>query len=104
MSYVVAQQTNEIGVRMALGATGMNILGMVFRRGMTPAISGLLVGLAGSYGLARLLQALVFGVTATDPATFAGIPLALVAAAALAVYIPARRAVKIEPMTALRCE
>jgi putative ABC transport system permease protein len=104
MSYVMAQQTNEIGVRMALGATGMNILGMVFRRGMTPAISGLLVGIAGSYGLARLLQALVFGVTATDPATFAGIPLALVAAAALAVYIPARRAVKIEPMTALRCE
>jgi putative ABC transport system permease protein len=104
MSYVVAQQTNEIGVRMALGATAMNIMGMMFRRGMTPAISGLVVGLAGSYGLARLMAALVFGVTATDPATFAGIPLALAAAAALAVYIPARRAVKIEPMAALRCE
>jgi len=104
MAYLVSEQTHEIGIRMALGAPRENVLGMVFRRGMLTAAAGLAAGLAAAYALARLMASLVWGVAATDPATFIGITLALVAAAALAIYIPARRAMHIDPIVALRYE
>ncbi|MGB7759009.1 MAG: ABC transporter permease [Bryobacteraceae bacterium] len=104
MSYLVSQQTRDIGVRVALGASRPSVLGMVFRRGMVTVIGGLAVGLIAAYAMARLLALLIFGVPASDLATFLGIPLVLLAAAALAIYIPARRATGIDPMTALRYE
>jgi predicted permease len=104
MAYLVNEQTHEIGIRMALGASRGNVLQMVFRRGLTTALGGIGIGLAMSYGMARLMAALLWGVSAGDPLTFAGIPLALGAAAALAIYIPARRAVQTDPMVALRSD
>jgi putative ABC transport system permease protein len=104
MAYLVSEQTHEIGIRMALGAPRENVLGMVFRRGMLTAATGLAAGLVAAYALARLMASLVWGVTATDPATFIGIAAALAAAAALAIYIPARRAMHIDPIVALRYE
>jgi ABC-type antimicrobial peptide transport system permease subunit len=79
-------------------------MGMLFRRGIATAGAGLVLGLAAAVAMARLLASLLFGVGADDLATFIGIPLALAAAASLAIYIPARRAVRIDPMDALRCE
>jgi len=104
MSYLVSQQTHDIGVRVALGASRPSVLAMVFRRGMVTVVAGMAVGLAAAYAVARLLALLIFGVPASDPATFIGIPLVLLAAAALAIYIPARRATAIDPMVALRYE
>jgi putative ABC transport system permease protein len=104
MAYLVSEQTHDIGIRMALGAPRENVLGMVFRRGMLTAATGLAAGLAAAFALAKLMASLVWGVTATDPATFLGIALALAAAAALAIYIPARRAMHIDPIVALRYE
>jgi len=104
MSYMVSEHTRDIGIRVALGASRGSILGAVFRRGLLVTGAGLAVGLPVAYGLARLLASLIFGVTATDAATFLGIPVALIAAAALAIYLPARRAIKIDPIVALRYE
>jgi putative ABC transport system permease protein len=104
MAYVVSEQTHEIGIRLALGAARQNVLLMVFRRGMLTAAVGLAVGLPAAFGFARLMASLVYGVSATDPVTFAGITLALVAATALAVYVPAQRAMRIDPIVALRYE
>jgi putative ABC transport system permease protein len=104
MAYLVSEQTREIGIRMALGAERRNVLGMIFRRGMITVAAGLGVGLPVAWVFARLMSSLVFGVTAGDPATFVGIPLALIAAAALAIYVPARRAMHIDPIVALRYE
>jgi putative ABC transport system permease protein len=104
MAYLVSEQVHEIGVRMALGASTGSVLGMIFRRGLAATAIGLAVGMAAAYGFARLLASLIFGVSATDAATFVGIPLTLIASAALAIYLPARRAVRIDPMVALREE
>ncbi len=104
MAYMVSEQTHEIGIRMALGAEHQNVLGMIFRRGFFTIAAGLVVGLPLSFGFARLMASLIYGVTANDPFTFTAIPLALIAAAALAIYIPARRATKIDPIVALRYE
>lgn len=103
-AFVISGQTHEIGIRMALGATRRKVFGMLFRRGMLPASAGLVIGLIPAYGLARLMRAMVFGVSAVSPAVFLGIPLVLAGAAALAIYIPARRAVRMDPMAALRNE
>ncbi|MGA3016565.1 MAG: ABC transporter permease [Bryobacteraceae bacterium] len=104
MSYMVSEQTRDIGIRMALGAPRGGVLRMLFLRGVITAISGMAVGIPLAYLLARYAQDLIYGITASDPATFAGIPLALLGAMALAIYIPARRAMGIDPMVALRYE
>jgi putative ABC transport system permease protein len=104
MAYLVSEQTQEIGLRMALGAPRGSVLQMIFRRGLTTIGTGLIIGLPLAYGFARLMASLIFGVTTTDAATFIGIPVALMAAAALAIYIPARRAMLIDPIVALRYE
>jgi putative ABC transport system permease protein len=104
MSYMVSEQTHDIGVRMALGAQRENVLTLIFSRGMLTAAAGLAIGLPISYWLARQLEHLIFGVKANDLATFIGIPMALLAVTALAIYIPARRAMRISPVVALRYE
>jgi len=104
MAYMVSEQGHEIGVRIALGASRQNVLVAIFRRGFLTIGAGLVVGLPLAYGFARLMASLIFGVSATDGTTFVGIPLALVVTAALAIYIPARRAMNIDPIVALRYE
>jgi putative ABC transport system permease protein len=104
MAYLVSEQTHEIGIRMALGAPRINVLRMILRRGLLTTLAGLAVGLPLAYGFSRLMASLIYGVTASDPVSFLGIPVALLAASALAVYIPARRAMRIDPIIALRYE
>jgi putative ABC transport system permease protein len=104
LSYFVAQHTPEIGVRLALGATGRDILGLVLGRGMTLALVGIGLGSLGGLALTRLMSSLLFGISATDPATFALAALLLAALALLACYLPARRAVKVDPTIAMRYE
>jgi putative ABC transport system permease protein len=104
MAYLVSEQTHEIGIRMALGARRETVLAMVLRRGMFTAAIGMLFGLAASYEMARLLAALVWGVKANDPISFTAIPLTLLATAAFAIYVPALRATRIDPVIALRNE
>src|ERR1700691_3772378 len=104
MSYSVEQRTQEIGIRVALGASGGDMLRMVIGRGLLLAGVGLAIGLAAAFGLTRLLSSLLFGVKANDPIAFGAVVLTLGAVAWLAVYIPARRATRIDPLIALRYE
>jgi putative ABC transport system permease protein len=104
IAYSVAQRTHELGVRAALGASARNLLGLALRGGMLMTVIGLIVGLAGALTLSRLLATLLFGVGERDPATLAGVAVALGAVALLACYIPARRATRVDPMVALRYE
>ncbi len=104
ISYVVSQRTQEIGVRMALGAKRRDIVRMVLGEGLLVTAAGLVLGLAGAWGMTRLMVALLFGVQPTDPATFTAVPLVLAAVALVASWLPARRAADVEPLEAIRYE
>jgi putative ABC transport system permease protein len=104
VAHGVTERTHEIGVRMALGAEGRHVLGLVVRQGLSMAVVGTVIGIAGAFALSRWIEALLFGVTATDPATLAAVVMTLLAVAAIACYIPAWRATRVDPTTALRAE
>lgn len=104
MAYSVAQRTNEIGIRMALGALSRDVLRLVLGQAAKLAMMGVVVGIAAALALTRLMSTLLFGVSATDPTTFAGVALLLVVVALAASYVPVRRAMKLDPVVALRYE
>jgi ABC-type antimicrobial peptide transport system permease subunit len=104
MAFTVSQSKREIGVRVALGARNSDVLRMVLRQGMKPALIGMAIGLFAAIVLTRLITGFLYGVSPTDPLTFAAIALLLSAVAALACWLPARHAMRIEPMVALRHE
>jgi putative ABC transport system permease protein len=104
MTYMTAQRTRELGIRLALGAQAGDVLKLVTVQGMKLAVIGVALGLVGSFALTRLMESLLFGVGTTDPLTFALVPLLLGVVGFVACYIPARRATKVDPLIALRCE
>jgi putative ABC transport system permease protein len=104
VSYGVLQRTRELGIRMALGAGRGAVLSMVLRQGMTPVVAGLAAGVAVAWAAARVLRSLLFEVGTTDPVTFLAVTLFLSGSALLACYLPARRAARADPVTALRAE
>jgi ABC-type antimicrobial peptide transport system permease subunit len=104
ISYAVSQRTPELGIRLALGATKRGILWLVIREGMKPVALGLLIGLAAAALLTQITRSLLFGISATDPLTFTSNALLFLGVGLLACWLPARRAAKVDPMTALRCE
>jgi putative ABC transport system permease protein len=101
MAYSVTQRTQEIGIRMALGAQKSDILRLVVRQGMTVTLIGVIAGLAGAFALTRVIANLLFGVGASDPVTFVVIPLLLIFVSLIACYLPARRAARLNPTAAL---
>ncbi|MGH9574861.1 MAG: ADOP family duplicated permease [Candidatus Acidiferrales bacterium] len=104
ISYSVARRTHEIGIRISLGASRKDVLLLIIHQGLTLALIGSAIGLASAFMLARLMTKLLYGVAPTDPVTFAGVAALLIAVALLACYIPARRAMRIDPVSAMRCE
>jgi putative ABC transport system permease protein len=104
VAYGVGQRTQEIGVRMALGARSSDVLSLILRQELATTFAGVAMGVAGSTATARAIQSLLFGISPTDPLTFAGVAAALVAVAGLACFIPARRATKVDPVSSLRAD
>lgn len=104
MSYLVTQHTREIGIRMALGARPWDILKLMLGQGLVLTLIGVVIGMAGAFAMTRVMASLLFGVTATDPLTYLGVSLLLLLVSLLACFIPARRAMKVDPMIALRYE
>ena len=104
MSYAVARRTQEMGVRMALGAPATQVVRLVLGQGLRTIGLGIVLGLAGAVGVTRLIEAQLFGVSPTDPVTFAWAPTALALVAMVACYLPARRASRVDPVVALRAE
>ena len=104
MSYVVGQRTQEIGIRMALGAQRAHVLRLILSRGVKMALLGAGIGLLAALALSRLIRELLYGISPADPLTFAAVALLLLFIALLACYLPARRAASVDPTLALRCE
>lgn len=104
IAYSVAQRTHEIGVRMALGATRPEVIGMVVRQGAGTALAGICIGLAGAFALTRMMESLLYQVTPTDPQTFAAVAIALALTALIASWGPALKAAVVDPVIALRCD
>src|SRR5262249_62287024 len=102
--YAVARRTHEMGIRLALGAPPRAVLMLVVAQGMKLALTGVGIGLVAAFGLTRLIKGLLFGVSALDPLTFIAVALLLAGVALIACYIPARRAMRVDPLTALRSE
>ena len=102
MQFSIAMRKKEVGIRMAVGARPADIFGMIIREGLTLSLKGLMIGLVGALGLGQAASSLLFGVTATDPLTFVTVSLLLTVVAAGACFFPARRAMTVEPTTALR--
>jgi ABC-type antimicrobial peptide transport system permease subunit len=104
MAYAVAERTHELGVRVALGATSLDVMRLVLVEALALAAAGLAIGLLAAFAATRLITTLLFGVAPTDPATFGSIAAVLVGTALVASYVPARRATRVDPMAALRRE
>jgi putative ABC transport system permease protein len=104
LAFLVVQRTQEIGVRIALGAHPRDVMTLILAQGAKLALAGLTLGVAGAFALTRSMKALLFGVTPADPLIFAGVAIFLVIVALVACYLPARRAMKVDPMIALRYE
>ena len=104
LAYTTRQRTHELGLRVALGAEPRNIFALVLAQGARLAVSGIAIGLLASFVLTRALSSELFGMSAMDPLTYVGVALLLLAVALLACYIPARRAMRVDPMVALRHE
>jgi ABC-type antimicrobial peptide transport system permease subunit len=104
ISYIVSQRTRELGVRMALGAEGSHVKGMVLRQGLVLSGIGVGIGLVSAFGLTRLMEALLYGVDPVDPLTFGAVAVGLTTVAMVASYLPAQRAAKVDPVEAIRIE
>jgi putative ABC transport system permease protein len=104
LAYTVTQRMREIGIRIALGASARNVAGLVLRQGLALALAGVAIGAAVAFALTRWMESLIFGVSPTDPVTFSAVSAVLVVIAMLASYVPARRAVRVDPMRSLRVE
>ena len=104
ISYIVSQRTHEIGVRVALGAQRTDVLNLIIRHGLLLTVIGLVIGLGIAFGAGHLLSSLLYGIAPTDPATFIAVAIVLCAVVFLACYIPARRAISVDPLVALRYE
>jgi len=104
LAYAVSQRTSEIGIRVALGASPDAVLRMVIAQGMRPALIGVALGLLGALWLARFMSSLLYGVESSDPLTYLGVALLFAAAAAVSCFLPARRALRVDPVAALRQE
>jgi putative ABC transport system permease protein len=104
LAYAVSRRTREIGIRMALGAQTRDVFQLIGGEGFVLVLAGIGMGLAGALALTRLMSSLLFGVSPTDAATFAAVPAVLGAVALLACYLPARRAARVDPTVALRCD
>ena len=104
ISYSVSQRTREVGIRMALGAGRLTLTRMFVGHGLTLAAIGLGIGLAAAFALTRAMASLLFGISSADPVTYAGVSIGLIVAAALASYLPSRRAASVNPVESLRAE
>ncbi len=103
ISYLAGKRTHEIGIRLALGAARRDVLRMVLTEGLKMALAGVAVGLGAALGLTRFIASMLFGISAHDPLTFAGVASLLILVAMAACYVPARRTMKVDPVVALRC-